>query len=260
MDDLDLAREIARAAGDRLVELRHSWPDFDQSDKRAQRALMDGGDAAAQALIAQWLADERPGDAVLSEEAPDSRVRLAADRVWIIDPLDGTAEFGQGRSDFAVHVALWQRGWAGGRLTDAVVDVPAKGDLWSTAPGGEPAPLPTDRPLRIVVSRSRRPAGLDELLAAVTSAAISTGVNPGGLVEANVGSVGAKLGEVMAGRAEAYLHPGGLNEWDLAAPFACALARGYVAVRGEGQVFNQMPPTSGPVLITHPGIAHLFPA
>jgi 3'(2'), 5'-bisphosphate nucleotidase len=111
----------------------------------------------------------------------------------------------------------------------------------------------------VVVSRSRPPAGLDELLAAVTSAAIESGVNPQGMVQANVGSVGAKLGEVMAGRAEAYVHAGGLNEWDLAAPLACALAHGYVALRGDDQPFNQMPPVAGPVLIVHPGIVGLFP-
>jgi 3'(2'), 5'-bisphosphate nucleotidase len=243
------------------MELRKGFGPVAPLQGTRRRELMDAGDAAAQALIAELLTDARPGDAVLSEEAPDSRARLAADRVWIIDPLDGTQEFGQGRADFAVHVALWERDVAGGRLTVAAVDVPERGETWTTsAEGARPAPLPTDRPLRLVVSRSRRPAGVDELLAGVSQAAIATGINQLGIVEANVGSVGAKLGEVMAGRAEVYLHPGGLNEWDLAAPYACALARGYIALQGGDQAFNQMPPQAGPVLIAHPALVGLFPS
>lgn len=255
---MQLAEKIARTAGTRLVELRREFAALGASDDELRRReLMDAGDRTAEDVIAAILGRERPGDAVLSEEAPDSRGRLTAQRVWIIDPLDGTSEYGQGRTDFAVHVALWQGHSGVGRITDAVVDVPAKGELWDTRPG-QPAALPTDRPLRMVVSRSRRPAGLDQVLAAVTAAAIDSGVNPAGMVEANVGSVGAKVGEILAGRAEAYLHPGGLNEWDLAAPYACALACGYTAVRGFDQQFNQMPPVAGPVLIVHPDIANLF--
>lgn len=260
MDDLELAQHIARAAGDRLVALRADFGTVEQSDARRRRELMDAGDAAAEALIAALLHQHRPADAVLSEEAPDSRHRLGADRVWIIDPLDGTSEFGQARPDFAVHVALWRRddGPAGGHFPAAVVDVPALGELWTTQPAA-PAPLPSDRPLKMVVSRSRRPAGMDELLAQVSEGAAAAGINAHGMVEANVGSVGAKMGEVMAGRAEAYLHPGGLNEWDLAAPYACALAHGYVAVRGAGERFNRMPPKSGPILVVHPELVELFP-
>lgn len=221
---------------------------------------MDAGDGAAQSLIAGLLGAHRPEDAVLSEEAPDSRARLGADRVWIIDPLDGTSEFGQARSDFAVHVALWARdgGPAGGHFPAAVVDVPVLGECWTTQPSA-PAALPVGRPLKLVVSRSRRPAGIDDLLEAVSAGAIASGINPAGMVEANVGSVGAKMGEVMAGRAEAYLHPGGLNEWDLAAPYACALAHGYVALRGAAQRFNLMPPKAGPILVVHPDLVGLFP-
>lgn len=259
VDDLQLASEIARAAGDRLVELRREFGSIAPDDSARRDELMAEGDRTAQAVIAEILHRERPSDSVLSEEAPDSRKRLQARRVWIIDPLDGTSEFGQGRGDFAVHVALWQAMAGVGQLTDAVVDVPVKGELWSTA-RAEPAALPTDRPLRMVVSRSRRPAGIDAVLAAVSQAAISAGVNASGMIEANVGSVGAKVGEILAGRAEAYLHPGGLREWDLAAPYACAMAHGYTFLRGAQQQFNQMPPVAGPVLIVHPDIAALFPA
>ena len=254
--DTAFAAEIAREAGIALLDLRARFGPADDAVRR--RELMDAGDQLAQQVLSDRLTAGRPEDAVLSEEATDSEDRLSADRVWIIDPLDGTDEYGQGRTDFAVHVALWQRS-AGpaGALTDAVVDVPALGELWRT---DEPRPahaLPSNRALRIVVSRSRPPAGLSRLLEDVSADLADAGITSRGIEVANVGSVGAKLGEVMAGRAEAYLHPGGLNEWDLAAPHACALTAGLVAL-GPEHPFNRMPPKAGPVLICHPALAEVF--
>lgn len=261
--DSALARTIAREAGAALVQLRRRTGPV--AGEAGRVALMAAGDGLAQALIADRLARARPGDAVLSEEAPDSEVRLSADRVWIIDPLDGTEEFGRGRADFAVHVALWQRrshgapGEGAGALTDAAVDVPVLGETWSTDPATPARPLPTHRPLRIVVSRSRPPAGLARLLEDASSDLADAGITPHGIEAVNVGSVGAKLGEVMAGRAEAYLHSGGLNEWDLAAPHACAIAHGLVAL-GPPQPFNRMPPQAGRVFVVHPAIADVLAA
>ncbi len=258
--DAEFAVEIAQETGRALLELRIRFGPV--TDETSRNALKDAGDQRAQGILAAHLAVQRPDDAVLSEEAPDSSTRLAADRTWIIDPLDGTDEFSQGRSDFAVHVALWRRdaGPAGvGRLTDAAVDVPALAETWRTDQPAPVGPLPTDRALRVVVSRSRPPAGLTDLLAAVSVDLAERGITEHGIEEANVGSVGAKLGEVLAGRAEAYLHPGGLNEWDLAAPHACALAAGLVAL-GPEQPFNRMPPKAGPVLICHPGLAEVLAA
>ena len=256
--DAEFAVEIAQETGRALLELRTGFGPV--TDDTRRWALKDAGDQLAQGILAGHLAAQRPGDAVLSEEAPDSTQRLAADRTWIIDPLDGTSEFGQDRSDFAVHVALWRRdaGPSGvGAVTDAAVDVPALGETWRTDLPRPLGPLPADRALRVVVSRSRPPAGLDDLLRAVAADLTAQGVTQHGIEEANVGSVGAKLGEVLAGRAEAYLHPGGLNEWDLAAPHACALAAGLVAL-GPEQPFNRMPPKAGPVLICHPALAEIL--
>jgi 3'(2'), 5'-bisphosphate nucleotidase len=256
--DAALAAEIAQETGVALLDLRARFGPVDEGARR--RALMDAGDRLAQQILSDRLTAQRPGDAVLSEEATDSEDRLGADRVWIIDPLDGTDEYGQGRTDFAVHVALWQRGaGAAGAVTDAAVDVPALGELWRTDRPRPVAALPTNRPLRIVVSRSRPPAGLSRLLEDVSVDLAQAGITSRGIEAANVGSVGAKLGEVMAGRAEAYLHPGGLNEWDLAAPHACAVAAGLHAL-GPEQPFNRMPPTAGPVLICHPALAATFTA
>jgi len=256
--DAALAAEIARAAGRALLELRDGFGPV--GDDQRRRALMDAGDQLAQDILAGRLAAARPADAILSEEATDSAARLAAERVWILDPLDGTDEFGRGRADFAVHVALWQRA-AGrdgsGALTDAAVDVPALGETWRTDHPNTPEPLPTHRALRIVVSRSRPPAGLGQLLEGVSADLAEAGITDYGIEAANVGSVGAKMGEVLAGRAEAYLHAGGLNEWDLAAPYGCALAHGLVAL-GPVQHFNRMPPTAGPVLVCHPDLAEVL--
>ncbi len=258
-----LAVRIAQETGRALVELRETYgPVRDESHRRE---LMDAGDRVAQGILARRLTENRPGDAVLSEEAADSDARLGADRVWINDPLDGTKEFGLGRVDFAVHVALWQRSATSGpripagSLTDAAVDVPALGETWDTASAGTPGPLPGDRPLRLMVSRTRPPAGTDQLMAAVSADLADHGLNAHGMEVSGIGSVGAKLGEVMAGRAEAYLHPGGLNEWDLAAPHACALAHGLVAL-GPEQPFNRMPPVAGPVLIAHPALVDIMAA
>ena len=131
-----LAAEIAREAGVALLDLRVRFGPVEDAVRR--RELMDAGDQLAQQILSDRLTAERPSDCVLSEEATDSEDRLAAERVWIIDPLDGTDEYGQGRTDFAVHVALWQRkAGRAGALTDAVVDVPALGELWRT---DEPRP------------------------------------------------------------------------------------------------------------------------
>lgn len=258
LTDAALAAEIAREAGIALLDLRAGFGPIEDDTRR--RELMDAGDLLAQQVLSDRLAVARPDDAVLSEEATDSAHRLDADRVWILDPLDGTDEYGRGRTDFAVHVALWQRSaGAGGALTDGVVDVPALGELWRTDRPRPVQGLPAHRALRIVVSRSRPPAGLGRLLEDVSADLAAAGITPRGIEAANVGSVGAKVGEVMAGRAEAYLHPGGLNEWDLAAPHACARAAGLVAL-GPDQPFNQMPPKAGPVLICHPALAEAFTA
>ncbi len=144
MKDVEVAAAAARAAADVLLELRPGG--------LSGRALGDAGDAAAQDAITRVLARHRPDDVVFSEEAADDRSRLGAGRVWIVDPLDGTREYGEtDRSDFAVHVALW----AGGDLSAAAVALPAVGEVLVTDPA--PAlPPATARPPRIAVSPAAR--------------------------------------------------------------------------------------------------------
>jgi 3'(2'), 5'-bisphosphate nucleotidase len=190
---------------------------------------------------------------VLSEEGRDDHARLSASRVWIVDPLDGTREFGEaGRTDWAVHVALWERG----ELTAGAVALPAQGKVISTAepiratadaPGGRAEPpagaqaaaAAMPRNLRFVVSRTRPPAFIQTL------------ADQAGAVLLPLGSAGAKAAAVICGDADAYIHSGGQYEWDSAAPVAVARAAGLHASRIDGSrlAYNQEHPSLPDILI-----------
>ena len=236
-DDHALARDLAVEAGRRLLGLRARGGDPD--------VLRQAGDRRSHEFLTAALAAERPGDWVLSEEGADNPARLAADRVWIVDPLDGTREFGEpGRTDWAVHVALWER--AGGDLTAGAVALPAQDTVLSTF---EPPPGPDDRGasgrIRIVVSRSRAPRlvwNISDLLGA--------DLLP-------LGSAGAKVAAVIGGEADAYVHGGGFYEWDTAAPAAVARAAGFHASRIDAAplAFNQPDLLMPDILVCRPGLA-----
>ncbi len=199
------------ASGERLLKLRASGSTADD--------LRRAGDLGSQEFLAAELARARPHDAVLSEEAVDDRARLTADRVWIIDPLDGTREFGEvGRVDWAVHVALWERG----ELTAGAVALPAQDAVLSTAaPPAPPAAAP-GAALRLVVSRSRPPEFVQRLAAKLGAELVP------------LGSAGAKAASVITGEVDAYVHSGGQYEWDSAAPVAVARAAGLHTSRIDG--------------------------
>jgi 3'(2'), 5'-bisphosphate nucleotidase len=221
--DVEVAAAAARAAAAVLTGLR-------DEGRLTGRALGDAGDAAAQAAIAGVLTEQRPGDAVFSEEAVDDRRRLTADRVWIVDPLDGTREYGEApRPDWAVHVALWSAGerGVGGDLVAGAVALPALGEVLVTDPAPVVPPPGGGRP-RIAVSRSRPPA-----VAATAAAALDAELVP-------MGSAGWKVTAVVRGEADAYVHAGGMYQWDSAAPVAVARAAGLTAVRLDGSalVYN----------------------
>jgi 3'(2'), 5'-bisphosphate nucleotidase len=239
-DDHALARELATAAGEKLLVLRQREGFDDPS------ALRKEGDAAAHLFLMEALTRLRPGDSVLSEEATseerlDPR-RLRAERVWIVDPLDGTREFAEeGRRDWAVHVALWERG----TLTAGAVALPAQGRTLSTL---EPPVLPELRPEarpRIAVSRTRPPEFVQKLADLVDADLVP------------IGSAGAKISAVLTGEVEAYVHAGGQYEWDSAAPVAVALACGAHASRIDGSplVYNQGDPSLPDILVSLPGLA-----
>ncbi len=247
--DDDLAHRLAQEAGDMLYAFRDAFSATDTDSFGGSRELRDGGDKRAHDFLVGRLAEFRPRDAVLSEERVDDPARLAASRLWIVDPLDGTWEFGQGRDDWAVHVALWEAG----RLVAGAVALPCSRVTYSTSTSlssatGLQAELPTSRPIRIVVSRTRPPGSIDDIAAAITH---ETSV-PVELVR--MGSAGAKAAEVLAGRVDAYLHDKGLSEWDAAAPVVVALASGCAAWRFDGSElrFNQSPPLIDGLVIATP--------
>ncbi|MDT3444808.1 MULTISPECIES: 3'(2'),5'-bisphosphate nucleotidase CysQ [unclassified Pseudofrankia] len=235
LTDAALASRLATDAGRRLLEIR------DEVGFADGAALRDAGDAGSQKLLAAALAHYRPADAVLSEEAVDDRARLTADRVWIIDPLDGTREFSEtGRTDWAVHVALWQ----GGALAVGAVALPALGVTLSSDTITPPAPAEAGPP-RLVASRTRAPRLVTDVAERI-----------GGVV-VPMGSAGAKAAAVIRGEADVYLHAGGQYEWDSAAPVAVALAAGLHATRIDGSPlrYNQPDPLLPDLLICRPGLA-----
>jgi 3'(2'), 5'-bisphosphate nucleotidase len=231
--DHQLAWRLAGDAGRRLLAL--------QENGLAPDALRDAGDRLSHEYLTAELGRLRSGDAVLSEEGADDSARLDARRVWIIDPLDGTREFGEhGRTDWAVHVALWQDG----ELAAGAVALPADDRVLSTW-RPEPAPQAESGPLRLVVSRTRPPAFVSKLATDLRA------------VEVPMGSAGAKAAAVIMGHADAYVHSGGQHEWDSAAPVAVALSAGLHASRIDGSPlrYNQPDPTLPDILICRAGLA-----
>lgn len=226
-NDARLSRTLAHAAGLALLDVR--------TGPAEGKELKDAGDARAQEVLASLLAWHRPDDAVLSEEAADSAARLSADRVWIIDPLDGTREFSERpRTDWAVHVALWEDG----ELSAGSIALPARDVTYCTdAPPALPARA--DGPIRLAVSRSRPPAFVKEVAADLGAELVP------------MGSAGVKCASVWLGEADAYLHAGGQFEWDSAAPVAVARSAGLHTSRIDGSplVYNRPDPKLPDLLV-----------
>jgi 3'(2'), 5'-bisphosphate nucleotidase len=235
VSDGDLAGDLATRAGRLLLELR-AVSGFGEPD-----VLRKAGDRQSNELLIAALAAERPHDAVLSEESADDLTRLDADRVWIIDPLDGTHEYGEdGRTDWAVHVALWERGQG---LTAGAVALPGLGRTLTTT-GPLPRREPPGEQVRIAVSRTRRPEWFDGLAERV------------GAVAAPIGSAGMKAMSVVLGQTDAYLHSGRMKEWDSAAPVAVARAAGLHVSRLDGSEleFNTPERLTLDLLVCHPSL------
>jgi 3'(2'), 5'-bisphosphate nucleotidase len=216
-DDHTVAAWAATEAGHLLLEVRKQGLEG--------RALKDAGDQQAHELLMRLLGEQRPDDAVLSEEGRDDKVRLEADRVWIVDPLDGTREFSEPpRDDWAVHVALWERG-------DLVAGAVAQPGIGRTFHTGRPPVVPpsTARRPRLVVSRTRPPEFVKALATEIDAELVP------------MGSAGAKAMSVIRDVSDAYVHAGGQYEWDSAAPVAVARAAGLFTSRVDGSplVYNQ---------------------
>ena len=247
LDDQEFAAWLAGRAGEALVELRAGYGFEDP------KALKDAGDKLSHDVLLSELARWRPADAVMSEEESGSRTawaggerpaRLDADRVWIVDPLDGTREFSEtGRDDWAVHVALWDRtaGPAGGLVAGAVA-MPARGQVLGV---DLPRPAGHDGAIRIAVSRTRPPAFVTRLLEDIGGVAVP------------MGSAGVKVCAVVTGEVDAYVHGGGQYEWDSAAPVAVALGAGLHASRIDGSplLYNRDNPRLPDLLVCRPELA-----
>jgi len=235
--DADLARRLAVEAGQLLVQVREEMTARNASSWQ----VMDTGDIASHRFLVEQLRIARPDDAVLSEEGADDPRRATAERVWIVDPLDGTNEFGErGRHDWAVHVALWERG----ELTAAAVSLPALGAVFGTDPAPV-LPTPTRERPRLITSRNRAPYAAVLVADALDCDAL------------RLGSAGAKAMAVVLGEADIYVHDGGMYQWDSAAPAAVALAAGLHATRIDGSplVYNERDAWLPDFLICRPELA-----
>ena len=209
MNDAELAAHLAEVAGKILIEVR-------KSGMFEGKALGKAGDETANQFLVHALREQRPDDGLLSEESKDTDERLSKERVWIVDPVDGTREYGEARSDWAVHVGLA----IGGVPAIGAVALPGLNAVLRT---DQPAVLPdAPKTLRMVVSRTR-PAR------EATAVAEKFGAE---LVP--MGSAGAKAMSIIRGEADVYLHSGGQYEWDSCAPAAVALAHGLHASRIDG--------------------------
>lgn len=233
--DHEVARVVAQEAAGLLLDIRASGAGRDAGQ------LRDDGDASSHNLIMQRLAELRPQDAVLSEEGRDDRARLGSRRVWVIDPLDGTREFGEPpRDDWAVHVALCVDGTA----VVGAVALPAQGKMFATGQELPTIQAATGRP-RIVASRTRAPELVSQVMDSLGGEMV------------HMGSAGAKAMAVLSGDADIYLHAGGQYEWDSAAPVAVAAEAGLHCSRIDGSPlrYNRTEPYLPDLLICKPELA-----
>ena len=216
LEDAELAAQLAEQAGKILLQVR-------ASGLIADKALGKAGDATANQFLVHAIRAMRPDDGLLSEESKDDGARLSQRRVWIVDPVDGTREYGEGRTDWAVHVGLAIDGVA----QVGAVALPGAGVVLRS---DRPSPLPAaGSPLRLVVSRTRPAREAVEVAQRLGAELVP------------MGSSGAKAMAVVRGEADVYLHSGGQYEWDSAAPVAVARAHGLWCSRIDGSplVYNR---------------------
>ena len=235
MNDHQLAATLAREAGGLLMRVREqaTWEGMDEATLRGR------GDLDSHEYLMMRLAEERPSDVVLSEESKDDPKRLSAPRVWIVDPLDGTREFAEGRHDFAVHVALV---WQGTPVAGAVA-LPAEHRVFATEP--KPHVAPASERIRIIVSRTRPPKLAQHLAARLDAELVP------------LGSAGAKTMSVILGHSDVYAHAGGQYEWDSCAPVAVARAAGLHCSRLDGSplLYNNADPYVPDLLVCRTELA-----
>jgi 3'(2'), 5'-bisphosphate nucleotidase len=231
MTDAALAAHLAACAGRILVDVR-------ASGMFEGKALGKAGDQVANQFLVHALRAARPDDGLLSEESKDTEERLAKSRVWIVDPVDGTREYGEERADWAVHVGLAVDGVA----EVGAVALPGLDEGLVLRSDRPMAPLEHAGPPRMLVSRTR-PAPEALAIAETLGAELVA-----------LGSAGAKAMAVVRGEAEIYLHSGGQHEWDSCAPVAVARAHGLHTSRIDGSqlVYNRRDTYLPDLLICRP--------
>jgi 3'(2'), 5'-bisphosphate nucleotidase len=229
LTDAELAAHLAEVAGRLLIEVR-------ESGVLSLKALGKAGDATANQFLCHAITEQRPEDGLLSEESKDTEERLGKSRVWIVDPVDGTREYGEARTDWAVHVALA----IDGKPAIGAVALPGLGlVLRSDRP--QPVPPAPER-LRMVVSRTRPAREATEVAERIGAELVP------------MGSAGAKAMAIVRGEADIYLHSGGQYEWDSCAPAAVAAGHGLHVSRIDGSplVYNQADVYMPDLLICRP--------
>jgi 3'(2'), 5'-bisphosphate nucleotidase len=216
MTDAELAAHLAEVAGKLLIQVR-------EAGVFSPKAQGKAGDATANQFLCHAISEQRPDDGLLSEESKDTEERLGKSRVWIVDPVDGTREYGEARTDWAVHVALA----IDGVPAVGAVALPGLGLVLRTDQPGTIPPAPER--LRMVVSRTRPAREATEMAKRLGAELVP------------MGSAGAKAMAIVRGEADIYLHSGGQYEWDSCAPAAVALAHGLHVSRIDGSplVYNQ---------------------
>lgn len=232
MTDAELAAHLAEVAGKLLLDVR-------DSGMFPAKALGKAGDQTANQFLCHALRAQRPDDGLLSEEEKDNAERLSQSRVWIVDPVDGTREYGEERADWAVHVGLAVDGVA----TVGAVALPGLGVVLRT---DQPQPLPpANQPLRMLVSRTRPAREAVEVAERLGAELVA------------MGSAGAKAMAVVRGEADIYLHTGGQYEWDSCAPVAVAAAYGLFCSRVDGSPlrYNQEDVYLPDLIICRPELA-----
>jgi 3'(2'), 5'-bisphosphate nucleotidase len=221
-EELEVAIDLARAAGAEVVKLRDSGA-LDVEMKAGNEPVTIA-DRAASTLIVAGLAARFPADPVISEELPPAPGALGSPRLWLVDPIDGTKDFIRGSDGFSVMIGLV----VAGRPVLGVVHQPMLGrTFFASLAGGFVEQAGARTPLavstvaaageaRLVISASHRSDDIDRVK---TTLGIAD--------EQNVGSVGVKLSLIALGVRDLYVNPWPKTKaWDTCAPEAILTAAG----------------------------------
>ncbi|MEY3407288.1 MAG: hypothetical protein RL038_349 [Actinomycetota bacterium] len=250
MNDHELASYLAVEAGQYLLKIR-AEQNVPAGDEEAAKALAKIGDAKSNDWLLAQLADHRPEDSVLSEEAADDDRRLSAKRVWIIDPVDGTYEYARSLPEFAVHIALWDN--EAQEFIAGAVSIPNHDLVYVTS--DEPMNLDVkipNRPLMIIASPREPIEMVEKLREGLREFAAENGYTD--IQVMNCGSVGGKVHQILTEQADVYVSSVGFFEWDSAAPTAIGQHLGLTITKIDGKrlTFNHMPPRTPSFLAARP--------